>query len=452
MPRRNVLIIFFVAVMTLLCYQRVEHNPYARYLAFAFSQIDEQALERIPNDQLFEGAMNGLISKLNEHIDENSSFISSKEAEQFRNGLEQEFGGVGVTIGMKPLEDDPKGPKRLMVINPPWPETPAIKAGIRVHDEITAIDGHPTRDLTMNDVVKLMRGKVGEHVRLDVLHRGEEKPIAMDIERDVIVVPSVMGDVPLANGKWDFRLAADPRIGYVRLTTFGEKTVRELKNALTEMRDKNVAGLVIDLRDNTGGRLDAAVDISEMFLKKGSRIVSIEGRDPDLNEKYDTTSDGPYSDWPLAVLINGDSASASEIVAACLQDNHRAVVIGTRSYGKGTVQHLIPMEAGKSLLKLTAAMYLRPSGKNIHRAPGTKETDVWGVLPDAGFDIPLAKEQLERRYIERSRRDLVEPPPAIPEGAPPDPDDQGPADPQLQKAMEVLEKEIGTQPPVIKAA
>lgn len=442
MPRRNVLIIFFVAIITLLCYQRVEHNPYARYLAFAFSQIDEQALERIPNDQLFEGAMNGMVSKLNEHLDENSSFISSKEAEQFRSGLEQEFGGVGVTISMKPVGDDPKGPKRLMVINPPWPDTPAIKAGIRVHDEITAIDGTPTRDLTMNDVVKLMRGKVGERVKLDVLHPGEEKPVALDIERDVIVVPSVMGDVPLENGKWDFRLAADPRIGYVRLTTFGEKTVRELRDTLAELRQENAQALIVDLRDNTGGRLDAAVDISRLFLPKGARIVSIEGRDPKLNEKYDATSDGPYLDWPLAVLINGDSASASEIVAACLQDDRRAVVIGTRSYGKGTVQHLIPMEAGRSLLKLTAAMYLRPSGENIHRAPGTKDTDAWGVLPDAGFDIPLTKEQLERRYLERSRRELVEPPPAIPAGAPPDPDDQGPADPQLQKAIEVLRGKI----------
>jgi carboxyl-terminal processing protease len=442
MPRRNVLIIFFVTMLTLLCYQRVEHNPYARYLAFAFSEIDEQALERIPNEQLFEGAMNGLVSKLNEHLDENSSFISAEQAAQFRSGLEQEIVGLGVTIGMKPVGDDPQSPRRLMVINPPWPDTPASKAGVRVHDEIASIDGRSTRDLAMNEVVKMLRGKVGEPVRIEVIHRGENKPVELEIEREVIVIPSVMGDVPLANGTWDFRLQADPRIGYVRLTTFGDKTVRELQAALAKLRKEQALGLIIDLRDNTGGRLDAAVEICQMFLPQGARIVSIEGRDPKMNEKYDAPDDGPYLDWPLAVLINGDSASASEIVSACLQDNHRAVVIGTRSYGKGTVQHVIPLEAGRSLLKLTAAMYLRPSGKNIHRAPDAKESDVWGVLPDAGFNIPLSKEQLERRYVERARRDLVEPPPAIAEGAPPDPDDEGPADPQLARAIKVVEGKI----------
>lgn len=452
MPRRNILIIFFTAIVAMFCYQRVDHNPYGRYLAFALAEIDENALEQIPPQVLFEGAMNGMVSKLNEHIDENSSFISQKEAEEFKNALIQEFGGVGVTISFRPSEEDPDGPNHLMVINPPWPDTPAIRAGIRAQDEIIAIDGEPVSKMTMTDIMHSMRGIVGTPVELTVLHEGSDKPEVLKIIRDVIVVPSVMGDKPLANGDWDFRLQSDPRLGYVRLSTFGEKTYRELQSALSTLRDEQIQGLIIDLRDNTGGRLDAAVEICQLFLPQGADIVSIRGRNAKDNQFYRATRTGPYTNWPLAVLVNGDSASASEIVAACLQDNGRAVVIGTRSYGKGTVQHLISMEAQRSLLKLTVAKYLRPSGENIHRAPDSTEEDVWGVLPNPGMDVPLTKEERERMYRDRARRDLVNTPPAIPEGAPPDPDEQGPADPQLQKAIDELLLRIKQEPGVARAA
>jgi len=458
MPRRNLVALVVIAVVALLCYQRVEHSPYARYLSQVLDLIDRRALEHIPQQELFEGAMAGIVKTVNGHIDENTAFISEAERMQFEANLEQEFGGVGVMIKLEEDESDPDGPKRLVVVNPPLIGTPAHKAGIRARDEIVRIDGEPTARMSMSDIVDKMRGVVGTTVVLSVLHPGDEEPVDYTIERATINLPSVLGDRPLEDGSWDFRLEQDPRIGYVRVVSFGRKTAGELEDALEVLKEQGAEALLLELRDNSGGQLDAAVDVCRLFIKRGQEIVSIRGRNQRLEDEFAALEDGPYLDWPMAVLVNDQTASASEIVAACLQDHGRAVIVGTRTFGKGTVQHLIKIESGKSLLKLTAAKYWRPSNKNIHRNRGKNpdtEVDEWGVIPDEGFRVELTEEQLRRRYEDRSQRDLFGEPE---DEKPADANEQaggkdaaedekpkaaeGPADPQLQRAVEELQRRI----------
>jgi carboxyl-terminal processing protease len=196
----------------------------------------------------------------------------------------------------------------------------------------------------------------------------------------------------------------------VRIASFGDRTAQQFATVMKELAGRGVQGIVLDLRDNVGGGLASAVAVSEMLLPAGKTIVETRGRDEILRQRYATKSDGIYSKLPIAVLVNQNSASASEIVAACLQDHRRAVVVGQRSFGKGTVQQMLPL--GKSLLKLTWAGFRRPSGANIHRAHNAAESEVWGVLPDDGFECVLSPEEFAAYRDYRSRRDN----PDLPEG------------------------------------
>jgi carboxyl-terminal processing protease len=251
-----------------------------------------------------------------------------------------------------------------------------------------------------------MRGEPGEPVRLLVRHAEEEHPELKIVQRDVIVVDSILGDRRTTDGEWEFRLEEDPRIAHVRLTTFGNKTTEELETVLDQLKKEGVRAVVLDMRDDSGGALDSAVAICEMLLPAGLTIVEMRGRDNVVEDRSLSTGTGRFHQLPVVVLVNQNSASASEIVAACLQDHGRAAVAGQRTYGKGTVQKLIPVESGRSLLKLTTASYWRPSGRNIHRTPEAKDTDDWGVRPDPGLDVPLSEEEYKRFLEYRTARDL----------------------------------------------
>jgi carboxyl-terminal processing protease len=223
----------------------------------------------------------------------------------------------------------------------------------------------------------------------------------------MINVDSILGDVRKADGTWQFRLQEDPRIAYIRITTFANKTPAELGLVLARLKAEGVEGVVLDLRENAGGALDTAVAVCDMFLAADLPIVETRGRDRQVLDRFVATGNGRYQDLPLAVIVNGNTASASEIVAACLQDHARAIVVGERSFGKGTVQQLIPVESGRSLLKLTTASYWRPSGENIHRLPDTEPDDPWGVRPDAGYEVPLSEAEYVTYRQYRSQRDLI---------------------------------------------
>ncbi len=405
MPHRNLLLLLATLLIAYACYVRAEQNPYARYVAAGYSVIDRWSLQQPPDQALFEGAMRGMIDVLRKSGDEHSGFVDEQQHDGFREDLTQEFGGVGVRIR---LLGEPALPT---IVGPPEPGTPAFHADIRSGDSIVAIDGRGTADLGMDDILRSMRGPIGKAVTLSVLHEGDTKPEEIQLTRALITVESIYGDLRDEQGKWSYRLASDPSIGYVRITKFGDKTVAELTQVLADLtaphREEPIEALIIDVRDNYGGALDAAVAISDLFLRAGQTIVTTRGRDQVTRDRFASTGNGGHTELPLAVLINHNSASASEILAACLQDYGRAVVIGQRTYGKGTVQRLMRIESGRSLLKLTSATYWRPSEQNIHRMPGDTEAETWGVRPNTGFEVKLDEEHYLQWRKYRSRRDLL---------------------------------------------
>ncbi|NOY30616.1 MAG: S41 family peptidase [Planctomycetes bacterium] len=405
MSRRNMLLLIIAALVSYACFVRAEQNPYARYVAGGYSVIDRWALHETSNQDLFEGAMRGMVEVLQKQGDEHSLFIDEEQRDLFRVELTQEFGGVGVRI--RRLGDPPQ----LTIVGPPEPGTPAFSADIRSGDRIIALDSKPTAEMEMLEVLQLMRGKAGQPVVLSIIHQGEDTLEEITLVRAIITVESIRGDLREEDGSWLFRLDADPRIGYLRITSFGDKTEAELTRALASLCGptvKNpVEAIILDVRDNYGGALDAAVGISDLFLRAGLPIVTTRGRGQVTRDRFVSTGSGGYVDRPLAILVNHDSASAAEILAACLQDYRRAVVIGQRSYGKGTVQRLMPIESGRSLLKLTSATYWRPNGRNIHRMKGDTDQDLWGVSPNEGFEVVLDDEQYLQWRNYRRRRDLL---------------------------------------------
>ncbi len=441
MSHRNLLLLLTAIVVSYTCHVRANRSRYGRYLTQVLDTIDDRALELVPQTDLFEGAMRGIERTLHYRGDQHSGFISARDAASFEADLNQEFGGVGVVISLESEDDE------LKIIAHPLLGTPAFKAGMRSGDRILRIDGVDTAGMNLDDVKRRMRGPIGEAVELTVLHESETAEVTLSVVRDTINIPSVLGDHHV-DGGWDFRLEQDSRIGYLQITSFANKTVDEVDEALDELEARHVEALVIDLRGNPGGALDVAIEIADRFLTGDKTIVSVRGRGGKPQESFVSSGTGTWLDLPMAVLVDGNSASASEIVAACLQDHDRAVIVGERSYGKGTIQQVLKIESGRSILKLTTASYWRPSGKNIHRMnDDTPDDDDWGVLPNDGFVVTLTEEEKERLGEARLRalyddgNVSVEP---VPDGTP-----SGEAsasafarDRQLQKAVEYLQSQL----------
>jgi carboxyl-terminal processing protease len=401
MSYRNLMLMFATLAVAYACYVRAEQNPYARYVADGFSLIDRSALAAAPDEELFDGAMHGMVAVLHKYGDQHSEFIDAKEQARFNEEYDQEFGGVGVRLRML---GDPKMPT---VVGLPEPGTPAAAADLRLADRIEAVDGKSTAGLELEQVTGMVRGPVGAPVTLTVRRPGVSKPHVVTIDRATINVESILGDVRGADGHWKFLVRENPRIGYLRVIKFGDKTAAEFARILDELNREPLDGLVIDVRDDPGGSFDAAVKICELFLGAGKPIVMTRERDGTIRDRFMSTTTGQYLDLPLAMLVDRNSASASEIVAACLQDYGRAKIVGERSYGKGTVQRLLRVESGRSVLKLTTATYWRPSGKNIHRMAGVGADAEWGVSPDPGFEVKLDDAGYKTWRTYRLRRDLI---------------------------------------------
>lgn len=394
MPARNLVILILAAIISMVCYHTASRNHYGGLLAGAIGEINETFVRPVDDRALFEGAMDGMVRELDPYSD----YISPEELEDFQEDLDQKFGGIGIVVE---FDSDAE---RITVMSP-LPDTPAIAAGMRAGDQILAIDGQSVEGSQIRDAVKLMRGEPGSEITLSVLHLGDEEPIEMTLERAIIPVASVLGDKRLENGTWDFLLRDDEKVGMIRLLAFGEKTASELRATLNSI-ESLVDGVIIDLRTNGGGLLSAAVEVCDLFLDEGT-IVSIRGRDSADWRDYGASAKNTIFRKPVVVLINGYSASASEITAGCLQDHDRAIIVGERSWGKGTVQNVMPFEGGKSALKLTVATYWRPSGQNIHRHVDAKEEDAWGVKPNEGYDVQTTDEIALKIMKLRLRRDKV---------------------------------------------
>jgi len=401
MSYRNLMLLLGTAVVSYACYVRAEQNPYARYVAAGFAVIDRWALEEAPDQEIFNGAMHGMVSVLHRYGDQHSEFVDAKQQAAFSEDYEQQFGGVGIRLR---LLGEPPTPT---VIGLPEPGTPAAKSDIQLADRVEAVDGRATAGLSLEEVTSMVRGPIGEPVALTIRRPGADQTHVVRIVRDIINVESILGDVRGQDGRWKFLIREEPRIAYVRIQKFGEKTALEMEEILRRLSRDGLDGLIIDLRDDAGGSLDAAVEISDLFLPAGRPIVLTRDRNKTVRDRFVSSGTGRYVELPLAVLVDRNSASASEIVAACLQDYERATIIGERSYGKGTVQRLVPTESGRSLLKLTSATYWRPSGKNIHRMPEDDESAEWGVSPDSGFEVKFDDEAYKTWRNYRLRRDLI---------------------------------------------
>ena len=377
-----------------------------------FEQVDRNYVKDVDRRKLLEAALRGMIKELDPY----SSYIPPEELARFNQQVDQQFGGIGIQV-----QPDPRT-RRILVISP-LPDTPAYKAGVRAGDIVTEVEGYDTENMPLSRAVELMKGPPGETVSIKVRHLSATEDEVISMERAIISVKSVLGDKWGKNGSWDFLVDDEQKIGYVRLTQFGRKSAEELAAAIDTLQKQGMKGLVLDLRFNPGGLLSQAVKISDLFIESGT-IVSTEGKNT-AKRTFSATKAGTLPDFPMAVLINRFSASASEILSACLQDHKRAVVIGERSWGKGSVQNVIELESGASALKLTTAGYLRPSGKNIHRFPDSKMTDEWGVHPDD--EIKFTRKELEDYDEYRRARDVLT------EAAPPESDF---TDRQFEKALE----------------
>jgi carboxyl-terminal processing protease len=421
-------------VICLACHVRA--HRYGQIFSFAMDQVHRRSLEPISQKKLLEGALEGMMTEME---DPHSVYVRPRGVEKLKQALDPKFAGVGVEIVLDPAT------KQLTVASPLF-GAPAYEAGVRPRDKILRIDGRSTQGLSLEDAAVLMKGKPGTAVVLTVLHEGEAQPAEIRIVRADIRVSTVLGDTRNADGSWNYFLEGRDRIAYVRLHTFAEQTAEELEQVLRDLLARNMRGLVLDVRDDPGGVLQVAVRVCDLVLRSGV-IVTTRFRDGTVRQSFEAVEEGTLPDFPMAVLVNGYSASASEIVAACLQDHGRAVVVGQRTYGKGTVQEIIDLPGGEGAIKVTTASYWRPSEKNINRAKDAGENGEWGVKPDPGFEVKLEGDPLARFVRWRRDRDMSRPASGKPGSAkasrPPLPTD---ADPQLAKAVEYVEKGARHEP------
>ena len=327
-------------------------------LAAVFEIAREKFVEEADEKKMLEGAMNGMLAALDPH----SSYLSSEDFKEFNDKSSGEFGGLGIQI------TSDKGAIRVIS---PIDDTPAEKAGIKSGDYITHIDGEQVFDMNLNQAVKKMKGKPGTKVKLTIVHEGDE-PKDITLKRAIIKVKSVKFSEKSDNAANDDDKL--PKIGYLRISDFGATTSKELKDAIKDLEKKNVAGYVLDLRNNPGGYLTAAVDVSDAFLD-GGEIVSTRGREKSDIERMFAKPGDLINGKPVVVLINHGSASASEIVAGALQDNGRGIVMGSQSFGKGSVQQQKALGDG-SAIHITIARYYTPSGRSIQNEGITPDIEV----------------------------------------------------------------------------
>jgi carboxyl-terminal processing protease len=371
--------------------QSEDEYKYLRIFTDALRIIKENHVEQVSMKDLIYGALNGMTKSL----DPFSSFFTPKQYESFRQETEGEFGGVGIEIGME------KG--RPVVISP-IEGTPAFRAGIKPGDVILEVNGEDTSNMSLIDVVQRIRGKVGTKVQLTIYRKGIEKPMKIELERALIKIESVrwttLGDV-----------------GYIKLSQFNENVSVQVERALKELASQRVKGIILDLRNDPGGLLSEAVNVADLFLPEGKLVVYTRSRNGETQKYFARRKPVVPYELPVIVLINKGSASASEIVAGALQDYKRAIILGEKSFGKASVQNIIPLEDG-SALKLTVAYYYTPLGRLIHNR---------GIVPDVQVAMDEKQEEALQEAIRQKKLEGKSGLILLPE-----------KDPQLSKAIELI--------------
>ena len=422
--------VIFLAPSVAAASQDDERELYEQLTLFGdvLEQVRRNYVDAPSDKELIEAALSGMMSSLDPH----SSYMPPKNFEDMQVETKGEFGGLGIEVTME---------NGLVKVIAPIDDTPASRAGMRPNDLIAELDGKPIMGLTLSEAVELMRGKKGTPITLTVLREGEDEPLEIRIVRDIIRIRAVRTRVE----------GPDKNIAYIRLTTFNQQTTKSLKEAFNklpaEIGSQNLAGYIIDLRNNPGGLLREAISVSDTMLDRGE-IVSTRGRNDDDSSRFSARRGDMAKGLPIVVMINGGSASASEIVAGALQDHHRAIIIGTQSFGKGSVQSIMPL-GNNGALRMTTARYYTPSGRSIQATGitpdiiaeqelpedlkdrnGRREADLRGALDGTDIDGSSngAAEEGEKKKKRKNAIAFI----------PPEPED----DAQLQKAIELL---IGLQ-------
>lgn len=357
---------FMVALLVLLILgpygdsrvSAIDRSTYKSLKTFSevLDMVEKNYVEPVETDKLLQGAINGMIKSLDPH----SSFMTGEMYKELEVETRGSFGGIGIEITLK---------KDVLTVVSPIEDTPAYNAGVKSGDQIIRIDGKSTKDITIMDAVKKLRGPKDTKVTITILREGLAKPKEIELTRSTIKIRSIKSRV------------YDDHIGYIRIASFQERTGDDLKKALREIEAKArpLKGIVVDMRNNPGGLLNQSVEVSDAFLKSGI-IVSTRGRAKTMESKAVAKDDGDEPTCPLVVLVNEGTASAAEIVSGALQDNARAVILGVQTFGKGSVQTVIPLEDGAAL-KLTTARYYTPSGRSIQAEGITPDIVVEQIRP-----------------------------------------------------------------------
>lgn len=466
MPLRNLVWLVCVPAVVLIGVAVTASAPapdkdyqLVRQIVDVLAEVDTNYVRELSDadrQKLVEDMINGGLRRLDPH----SEYLNADRLKEFRQDTEGSFGGVGVSL-------DVDAPSGLLKVAYPHPGTPAYAAGLEADDLIVTAGGQSTAGMTIDDARKVISGPVGTPVTLAIRRAGRTPPdFEVTLTRAKVEVHPVGGVSRRADdpGKWEWFADPAEKIALIRLkTTFSERTAAEVKAAVAEIEAAGGRALILDVRDNPGGLLSQAIATADLFLTEG-KIVSTRdrrGNERSVSAERDGTifQPGPGDPRPMAVLVDRESASASEILAAALQDHGRAVVVGERSFGKGSVQKLLELGSDPpAAVKLTTETYHRPSGKNIHRYPNAKEADDWGVRPDPGLEVPTTEEERLRYQWEMRLREFVAGKPAA--NGPPAPPRPRPATPKrsdgkplfdeskpfedrvLNKAVEVLKAKL----------
>ncbi len=351
--------------------------------------VQKQYVHEVDTKKMFSDAIRGMLAGL----DPFSDYIPEEDMDEFNKATRGKFGGIGIQIGMR---------RGMLTVISPLEDTPAFREGVLAGDVILEIDGKTADGVTLNEAVKILTGEPGTRVTIKVRHlTGEFADIT--ITRAIIEVQTVKGLRRDADDRWVWMLDPEKKIGYIRVSSFVDSTVAELRAALDGLLADGMKALVLDLRFNPGGQLRVALDMCDLFLDKGV-IVQTRGR-ASPHWEATATAEGTLPYFPLVVLVNSFSASASEIVAGALQDHNRVIIVGERTFGKGSVQNVIPLEGEQAALKLTTSKYYLPNGRNIHREEDMTDADEWGVIPD--ILVPVKPEEYVGVVRVRQEADIL---------------------------------------------
>lgn len=365
--------------------QREDDYAFVRTLVDIHRQVMGNYVEPVEAEKLRQGAIDGMLSEL----DPFSVYIPASQQKAFDEAIDGSFQGVGVQLN--------QADNGQIEVVSPIDDSPAFKAGVMAGDIITKINGESIENMRLPDVIKRVTGLPGTEVKFHIRRGTEEKDFTLT--RQQIVVPTVKGYRRKQDNTWEYFASEDPKVAYIRVTQFTGDTYEKLRSAIQDATAGGMKGLILDLRHNPGGRLESAQEILDMLIPKGV-LLSTKGRNRPEDVRLASGENVlPY--FPMIVLVNGSSASASEIVAGSLMDNKRALVMGSRSYGKGSVQELIPLDQKSGELKLTVAYYYLPSGRLVHRK---KDATDWGVIPQIIVPVDAATE--ERVMRDRNNQEL----------------------------------------------